>query len=286
MLGQPDRGHSSRSVSPRDLEKYATCPAQWLLSSCLHLPSEAGGGGEAVARGRAVHLWLKAAHSRGVPCAPAGLPAPGSGLGLADGILTEPEYESAYPFLRHHVVQCPLAGDAVLVLADDNVYGYDHEAEVVPVIRPDLMYLSGDRLVIREFKTAEQSYESGRADAYEKHPQVAFSLTMLTAGLADHHGASSAAVELELLTPDGQSVWAWEADDPAVASVTAGTVGRAVAGWHEDSTWDTRPGPQCAWCPVRRWCPDADAWQQGGAGAPAALAPAPPASGDDDSPLF
>src|ERR1035441_6344835 len=200
MLGQPGRGHSSRSVSPGDLEKYATCPAQWLLSSCLHLPSEAGGG-DAAARGLAVHQWLKAAHSRGVPCARADLPAPGSGLGLADGILTESEYEAAYPLLLQHAGQCPLAGDAVLVVADDNVYGYDHDAEVVPVIRPDLMYRSGDRLVIREFKTAEQPYESGRADAYEKHPQVAFSLAMLNAGLARHHGASSAAVEVQMLTP-------------------------------------------------------------------------------------
>ena len=49
-----------------------------------------------------------------------------------------------------------------MVLADENLYCYDHDAEVVPVIRPDLLYRAGDRLVIREFKTAERPYESGR----------------------------------------------------------------------------------------------------------------------------
>jgi hypothetical protein len=285
VLGQPRRGHSSRSVSAGDLERYGTCPAQWLLGSCLHLPPEAGGG-EAAARGLAVHRWLKAAHSRGVPCEASDLPAPGSGLDLAEGILTEAEYEAAYPFLVQHAGQCPLGGDVTLVLADDNVYGYDHDAEVVPVIRPDLMYLSGNRLVIREFKTAERPYESGRAEAYEKYPQVPFAIAMLNAGLARHHGASSASVELELLTPDGRFVWTWDVGDPAVASVAAGTVRRAVADWHEDSTWATRPGPHCAWCPVRRWCPDAEAWQQAGTGAPAVLAPAPPPAGHQDSAPF
>jgi hypothetical protein len=283
MLGQAGRGHSSRSVSPRDLEQYGTCPAQWLLDSCLHLPSEVGGG-DGAARGLAVHRWLQAAHSRGVPCTRADLPVPGSRLGLADGWLAEAEYEAAYPFILQHVGQCPLAEDATLILADDNVYGYDHNAEIVPAIRPDLMYRAGDRLVIREFKTAEQPYESGKADAYEKHLQIAFDITMLNAGLARHYGAASGTVEVELLTAAGRSVWTWDAGDPAVAAVAVGTVSRAIADWHEDSIWTTKPGPHCAWCPVRRWCPDSDVWQSRAA-TPAVLAPAPPAAGDGEPPF-
>jgi PD-(D/E)XK nuclease superfamily len=282
MLGQAKRGHSSRSISPRDLEQYGTCPAQWLLDSCLHLPSESGGGNGA-ARGLAVHRWLQAAHSRGVPCTRADLPVPGSGLGLADGRLTEAEYETAYPFLLQHAGQCPLA-DGTLILADDNVYGYDHNAEVVPVIRPDLLYRDGERLVIREFKTAEQPYESGKADAYEKHLQIPFDITMLNAGLIRHYGAASGTVEVELLTTAGRSVWTWDAGDPAVAAVAAGTVGRAIADWHEDNTWTTRPGLHCTWCPVRRWCPDSDVWQSR-APTTAVLAPAPPAADDDEPPF-
>jgi hypothetical protein len=284
VLGQPSRGHSSRSVSPRDLDQYAICPAQWLMDACLHLPREPGGG-EAAARGLAVHRWLRAAHARGVACTPGDLPEPSTGLGIADGILTELEYEIAYPFLARHAARCPLAGDSTLVVADDNVYGYDHDAEVVPVIRPDLMYACGDRLVVREFKTAERPYEAGRAEAYEKHSQIAFTIAMLNAGLAASHGAASAIVELELLTPEGQFLWSWDASDPVVASVAAGDVRRAVENWHQDSMWDTRPGPYCDWCPVRRWCPDADTWEQAAVAAPPPLGPVAPDTEDDRAPF-
>ena len=70
-------------------------------------------------------------------------------------------------------------------------------------------------------------------------------------------------VELELLINSSSFVWTWDASDPAVARVAAGTVRRAAADWHEDKTWETRPGPYCAWCPVRRWCPDSEVWQNG-----------------------
>ena len=108
MLGQPGRGHSSRSVSASELEQYGRCPGQWLLDSAVHLPKEEAGG-EGAFRGRAVHRWLQAAHSRQVPCIDADLPAPGTGLGLADGVLNEEEYEIAYPFLVQHAGRCPLA---------------------------------------------------------------------------------------------------------------------------------------------------------------------------------
>jgi len=260
VLGQSDRGYSSRSVSAKDLDQYALCHAQWLLDSELHLlPDDEGGDGSV--RGLAVHKWLRAAHARGVPCTDADLPQPGSGLGPGEGVLTEDEYETAYPFLVQHPRNCPLGGDTDLVLADENVYGYDHHAEVVPAMRPDLMYRVGDRLVIREFKTAGQPYEAGRDEAYNRSLQVPFGIVMLKAGLLRHHAATSGAMEFELLTREQSFVWTWEADSPAVANVAAGDVGRAVTDWHVDHTWETKPGPHCAWCPVRRWCPDSDVWQ-------------------------
>jgi hypothetical protein len=191
-------------------------------------------------------------------------------------VLTEAEYETAYPFLLQHAGRCPLADETSnVVLVDQNIYGYDHDAEVVPVIRPDLLFRAGDRLVIREFKTAERPYESGRDEAYDRHLQVAFAIAMLNSGLLAHYGAGSGMVELELLTSSDRFVWTWDADDPAVARVAAGTVRRAVADWHEDKTWTTQPGPYCAWCPVRRWCPDNEVWQNGLAkpGQDAAVAP-------------
>ena len=169
VLGQSGRGYSSRSVSAKDLDQYALCPAQWLLDSELHLPSDYEGG-EGSARGLAVHKWLRAAHARDVPCTDADLPQPGSGLGPGEGALTEEEYETAYPFLMQHPRNCPLGAAADLVVADENVYGYDHDAEVVPAIRPDLMYRVRDRLVIREFKTAEQAIRSGQGRGLQQVP--------------------------------------------------------------------------------------------------------------------
>jgi hypothetical protein len=262
MLGQTGRGHSSRSISPGELERYLRCPGQWLLDSCLHLPREHFGG-DGAARGYAVHRWLAAAHARRTACSPADLPAPGTGLGLAEGILTETDYQVAYPFLSQHIAQCPLSDPDVQVEAvEEDIYGYDHLAEVVPVTRPDLMYRVGNRLVIREVKTASAAYESGRAEAYDKHLQIPFLLTMLNSGLLGAYGATAGTVELELLTSTEGFLWSWDAADPAVAGVAAGSVRRSVEAWHTDATWDTRPSPLCAWCPVRRWCPDRDVWQE------------------------
>ena len=52
---------------------------------------------------------------------------------------------------------------------------------------------------------------------------------MLNAGLLARYGASSGMAELELLTSSDRFVWTWDADDPAVAGVAAGTVRRAVS---------------------------------------------------------
>jgi hypothetical protein len=261
MLGQPGRGHSSRSISPGELEQYLRCPGQWLLNACVHLPKE-DDGGEGAARGYAAHRWLEAAHSRQTGCSPADLPSPGSGLGLAAGTLTETEYEIAYPFLAQHVGRCPLAdAENESVIVEKDLYGYDHDAEVVPVTRPDLVYRTGDKLVVREFKTAKESYASGRDEAYDKHLQIPFLITMLNSGLLAANGARTGAVELELLTDTEQFLWSWDASDPVLAAVAAGSVHRAVQGWHDDKTWNTKAGPYCAWCPVRQWCPDSDVWQ-------------------------
>jgi hypothetical protein len=260
VLGQSNRGYSSRSVSAKDLEQYGRCPAQWLLDSELHVPSD-NDGGDGSSRGLAVHSWLRAAHARGVRCINTDLPQPGSGLGLAEGVLTEEEYETAYPFLVQHAGQCPLGDDAVPVVADENVYGYDHQAEVVPALRPDLMYRTGSRLAIREIKTSEKPYTGGRAEAYDRFLQIPFSIAMLNAGLLRHYGAATGVVELELITKSESLVWRWDASSPVIARVAAGDVARAAADWHQDHTWQTQPGPYCDWCPVHRWCPDSEAWR-------------------------
>jgi len=263
MLGQAEAGYRSRSVAPSGLEQYRLCPAQWLLDRELHFPKEKGIT-EAQARGMAVHQWLKAAHQRGVGCRLEDLPEPGGDLGLAAGVLSEEDYAVAYPYLVQHLPNCPLdALDTVVVAVEENVCGFDHDAQVIPVTKPDLIYRLGERLIAREFKTAVGIPAHGKDEGYSQHFQVPFLLTMLASGLAERHGAAAGTVELELLTPTGSELWTWDSDHALTVRVAAGDVRRAVDDWHKDGTWDTRPGHHCIWCPVREWCPDRDSHTAG-----------------------
>ena len=260
LLGQVGRGHQSRSISPSELAKYAECPGRWLMESCAHLPKDPAGS-EASERGRAVHDWLKAAHRRGTGCEPADLPVPGGHLGLATGVLDAHAYAVAYPFLLQHVGRCPLSEPGVTVVSVEGaVRGYDHDAEVVPVARPDLMYRRDDLLVVREVKTKEIPFAS-REEVFDRHLQIPFTLRMLESGLLAQHNCTTGVVEAEVITAGDQFVWEWRTDDPATMAVAASEVERVADDWHHDATWQTTPGPQCGSCPVRQWCPDRDVWQ-------------------------
>jgi PD-(D/E)XK nuclease superfamily len=282
VLGQTSRGYESRSVSPSELQRYAVCPAQWLFASSVHLPREIEGS-DAASRGIAVHRWLEAAHKRGRMCQLEDVPDPSERIeaDFAVELLDDEEYATARPFLLAHLDVCPLRpSDVDDVEVEVNLYSYDHLAEVVVVSRPDIVYRIGHRLVVREVKTAATSYPGGRDDAYDKHLQIPFLLAMLASGLANDRGCTSSSVELELLTPDGSQIWSWDTADAAVLAVARGDVRRAVEDWHTDATWDPKPGPHCAWCPVSRWCPERDTWQNrnvGAAGGPAGSSEEEPA---------
>lgn len=283
MLGQDAPGLASRSIAPTALAKYATCPAQWLLDAELHLPKERAGG-EQMVRGNAVHRWLEAAHRRGVACRPEDLPDPAAGLGLADGLLSPGDYALARPYLAHHVGICPLAVDgAAVVSVEQAAYGWDASAQVVPVTKPDLVYLLDGRLIIRETKSM-QSSPVDTHDAYSRHLQIPFMLALLASGLQARHGATGGAVELEVLGPDGPHVMTWETDDPVIMAVARADVRRAVEEWHVDTTWDTRVGPHCSWCPVREWCPDRDVWQETRADGPQVRSSADDLLDEDEEP--
>lgn len=268
MLGQAGQGYASRSVAPSDLDRYRTCPAQWLMASDLHLP-RTDEYTEAQTRGLLVHEWLETAHRREVGCTDADLPEPGSGLDLAQGVMTPEEYAVAYPFLRHHVSTCPLAADGVEVLeVEESSFGFDPDADVVTVTKPDIIYRIGDRLVVREFKTSSSLPKGGAEQLYSQTTQVAFLLSMLSSGLKDAYGASTATLEVEVLTPDGSEMYAWDLEDDDVLTHAREDLATAANKWHLDSTWETNPGDHCLWCPVRQWCPDSEAFQKavGGTG--------------------
>ncbi|MET9250272.1 PD-(D/E)XK nuclease family protein [Nonomuraea sp. NPDC003709] len=259
MLGQRGPGIAFRSIAPYELQEYRQCPARWLLSRDLKLPKDQDVT-EPQARGRAVHQWLRAAHERRVACRREDLPEPGRDLGLDDAAgLSPEEYAAAYPYLLQHLDKCPLGiPNTVVVGVEQPVHGVDHDAQVVVAAAPDLTVLRDGKLILREVKTAAALPPHGREEAYSQYLQIPFLVRMLASGLAAHHGVAAGRVELEMLTPDGAEVWAWNSDHQMTADVAAGDVRRAVEPWHTDATWASRPGPHCARCPVRQWCPDAD----------------------------
>jgi hypothetical protein len=264
MLGQTGPGIGTRSVSPSELATYAKCPAQWLMHHECHLPAQDFGGGERLERGIAVHDWLQRAHGRGTACTAGDLPEPGTGLGLAAGLMDEAMYEVCRPFLLAHLDLCPLGVAGIEdVTPEELIVGWDSTAGVVVTTRVDLLYRLADRIVVRETKTTEERLPEDREEAYDRWPQVAWSLTALRSGLADRHGAAEGLVQLEVLTPGGGVVFEWTTDEPGVPAMAEGDVRRAVDGWHTDVEWPTNPAPHCALCQVRQWCPDRDTFAAG-----------------------
>jgi hypothetical protein len=282
LLG-PDRpGHQTRSVSPSALETYRQCPARWLLARELHLP-RVEEQSDAQVRGLRVHDWLSAAHSRGRACSSDDLPNPDEGMGVAESLMTRDEYELAFPILLAHLDVCPLAEDDSDFLASERVfYAYDEAADVVVACKPDLATSRHDVLVLTETKTSMQSGPESSDDAFSRTLQVPVMLNMLASGLAVAEGYAKGEVRLEYLTPAGARVWTWSTDNPDQVTDAAAAVHAASATWHFDHEWETRPGAHCAWCPVRQWCPDRDAYLQP-LGADASLVP--PVA-DDEIPPF
>jgi hypothetical protein len=259
MLGPTAPGLESRSVSPTELETYRRCPGQWLLHSELRLPTTPESSSH-LRRGHLVHLWLETAHQRGIACTAADLPAPGDGGGLTGGLIEPDDLELVRGYLEQHIAACPLRDPAVTDIAVETSFrGFDATAQLVPVMRPDMIYRRGGALVLRETKTAAATTISTPEDAFARYFQIPFSIQMLRHGLLAQHDADAGIVELELLTPEERRLWTWATDDPDIAAAAATATRDAVLQWHDDSRWTTTPGPHCAWCPVRRWCPDRDA---------------------------
>ncbi|WP_094865840.1 PD-(D/E)XK nuclease family protein [Amycolatopsis antarctica] len=267
----------SRSVSAHDLSLHRRCPSRWYLQRQLNLPREAEDS-DTLRRGTAAHAWIDQAHRRGTACELGDLPAPGAegagsdGLGsggLGSGGLSEEEYRLAYPFLLRHVDVCPFReGPVDVVLAERSVHARDPEADVVVVAKPDLLIRRDGALVVRELKTSGGHLPADEREARDRYLAVVFDLALLAYGLAERYDCAEGKVELEILTPNEAAVFTYSTEDPLMAKVSREQLKAHAEEWAHDTTWDTRPGPQCAWCPVREWCPDRDAYGATVAGPP------------------
>lgn len=258
-LGLEGRGIATRSVSASDVESYAKCPTRWLLERDQHLPKEISHT-QGQARGLIVHQWLRAAHRRGVPCSIFDVPAPGgASLGFADGMITPDEYDVAYPYLTQHIAHCPLTISGHRdVVTEESVYCYDPDPDLVVVTKPDMRFSVGDVMVLWETKTFDGDLPEDEGEVFDHWFSVAWGLTVLGYGLAEHNGAALGEIRLEVLTPTGSAVYTFATDDLLFLELSRDEVHRRVRDWHTDDEWKALPGQQCEWCPVARWCPSRD----------------------------
>ena len=172
------------------------------MEKALHLPQDYEGG-EAATRGRLVHSWLEAAHTRSVKCTDLDLPEElqqEKSFGLS-----REDYSLALPYLRAHLPHCPLGPTVRVVQLDSPLYGYDRPADVVIAAKPDAVLLEEDVLIVRETKTTGSSLPLDANEAYDRWPIVSWLVSLLASGYTDKLGAAKAVVELEVLTSEGEA---------------------------------------------------------------------------------
>ncbi|WP_284749588.1 PD-(D/E)XK nuclease family protein [Amycolatopsis sp. RTGN1] len=258
-LQQDQQAAWTRSVSASDLDRYENCPAQWHMLD-EHLPSDAEGS-DARTRGIAVHTWLKEAHKRNTPCRPSDLRDPDDrDLGLAEGLIERADYRAAYRYLRNHVESCPLADpDTKVISVEETQYCLDKSSDIIVAIKPDLILLQDSTLVLHEVKTTQNDQLPPDADsARDRYLAVALNLTVMESGLVERFSAERGEVHLEIITPAESRTYRYELSDKILGMIARERVRAATTRWANDVTWKTSPGPHCAWCPVRRWCPERD----------------------------
>ncbi|WP_189787728.1 PD-(D/E)XK nuclease family protein [Streptomyces capitiformicae] len=253
FLGQPHKGPATRSVSARDLEVYEKCPAQWYLSS-NNLPSESSDLPSSE-RGRVIHEWLARAHMGSHKCDP-------SDLDVIDGNfppgLDESDYLDSRDYVTQHAAICPI-GEGVRVIGSEvSVYGYDAQADVVVVSKPDLLYVdSDDTFVIRETKTTTLSIPGDEQEAFDRFFAVPWLLNLIGSGYRGPYKSDKARLELEVLASEDSRVFSWDLGDTRLLRMAKAEVRLRAKKWHRDTTWNSAPGEHCRWCPVRSWCSDA-----------------------------
>ncbi|RQW99446.1 hypothetical protein DKL51_08530 [Micromonospora globispora] len=259
VLGQVEKGPYTRSVSATDLRIYERCPARWYMQQKLHLPAdeEAESHGADADRGRAVHLWLKIAHSRGLRCGEADLPDVREPHHVAASELDDDSYRAALPFLRQHLEHCPMSQSVRILSADERHYGWDVTADTVVVSKPDLLYMRDGNLVVRETKTTNLGLPENEASARDSFDEIVYwLLSLLDRGWRQRYGVESATVELEVLGHSGSALYSYSTTDSTLMLIADTRVMHRVAGWHYDTEWATKPSEHCRTCPMALWCPD------------------------------
>lgn len=252
LLGMGARRAPLRKASISDLRHYQKCPAQAHLRS-LNLPKTYEYETSAEL-GHAVHGWLEVVHADR-RCAPAAMPPNVERWTGGQWVVHSETAQLGRRMLSHHPSVCAFlcASEISKVRLEPRLTFHDTAAQVIVIAKPDMLYLDEGSWVWREVKTTRKR-RWFHDDLLDEFPQLALAVLVLSKGVLRGDPAGSR-VELEVLRPDGAEIALIDPTDPARVE-KAGAVLRSMAEpWRADSVFEARPGQDCQWCPVSRWCP-------------------------------
>ena len=257
LLGVSDPQAPLRTWSASDWRYYSACPAQEHMRR-LHLPPSAAEYGPDVTRGRAVHAWLQALHSRCpyVQCLTADVPESADDWSAGGWHVAGEQALNGSRMIEAHAQTCPFQiGDQITDARPEPVLAFhDTAASVIVIAKPDLIYMDDGSWVWRETKTASRSSRQNR-DLLRAFPQLALGVLIL------HHNLlggdpSGSRVELEILGPRRPDIILIDPADSEQAAQAHEVISVVAGQWRKDEAFPAQPGSHCRTCAVSQWCPD------------------------------
>lgn len=237
LLGFRDRSRPRRTWSVETGLRHRVCPA----SAHLH---DLGLPGKAPSREAVVRTHLSRAHAR----------APHRAC-TSEHRAPDPDPRVA-DLLAAHTDTCALRTVAAgaPVHAGLRLPLQDPLADVLVLARVDLLHLDEGSWVQRQTAVTDTCTGRDGSDLLTAHPDLALSVLLFASGIITPGPRSR--VELENLTPQGTRVHTFDPFAPGLRARAAAVVSELASPWHQDTVHAPAPGPACASCRHRRWCPE------------------------------
>ncbi|MFH9424988.1 PD-(D/E)XK nuclease family protein [Streptomyces sp. NPDC017529] len=281
ILGIEDRTKPRRIWSVTNGRSYMGrpghdegCPARERLRR-LRLPDPEGRAlTPQVIRGHAVHEWIQRRHETdpGTACRPENAPDGRSPWSAGRWTVPEEQAELGARMIAAHARHCPYKLSTVHeVIHERTLVLHDISADVLVLAKTDMIYRDGPSWVYRETKTdARRNPPPEDADIFRARPQLALAVLLSTSPVLNDD-ASTARVELEVLSPAGAQLTIIDPLAPENRNAARRAIHELATDWHADADAPARPGRHCRSCEMAVWCrpaPPADA-----AAAPTSSAP-------------
>ena len=247
LLGVTDHSRPRRSWSATNARSYRACPARGYLRQ-QRLPVDATvEQSAATERGRAVHAFLERRHAQW-PGGPCDQHTPSDWVPRLHD-LTDSDRDLGARLLRHHAEVCPLRHASEVQIEPDLVFD-DTAADVVVLVKPDLLYRERGAWVWREVKTSA-SDRCWPIDVLTGYPQLALGVVLIARGAL---GPGRGRVELEVLRPGGVDLTILDPFTDSIRERAERALLDHVRAWHADDRFTAVPGEECRRCEVSRWC--------------------------------